>query len=233
MEVFVGTSGWMYGWNEKRSLDWYVQNSGLNAVELNASFYRFPYPSHVKSWATKGEKLRWSIKVNRWITHVLKFSQKAFGSWKRFEKLFKPLDPNIDFYLFQLPPFLKSNFASKIEGFIRKTGLKQRFALEVRNMTWFDRQWIDWASSLGITWVSVDCPDFPLDVVNTSGIVYERMHGRYGWYTHYYSDDELKEVATRIRETKAHKAYIFFNNNHAMLDNSRKMLNILGDFKAR
>jgi len=41
MEFFIGTSGWMYGWNEKQSVDWYVANSGLNAVELNASFYPF------------------------------------------------------------------------------------------------------------------------------------------------------------------------------------------------
>ncbi|MFQ6087165.1 MAG: DUF72 domain-containing protein [Candidatus Bathyarchaeia archaeon] len=233
MEVFVGTSGWFYGWNKKRSLDWYIQNSGLNAVELNASFYRFPHPNNVKSWATKGKRLRWAIKVNRWITHTLKFSEKALGSWEKFEKLFTPLEPNIDFYLFQLPPFIKSSLAPKIENFIRKTGLEQMFALEVRNMTWFDKKWIDWASSLGISWVSVDCPDFPLDVVNTSGVVYERMHGRYGWYTHYYSDDELKEVATKILEAEPSRAYIFFNNNHAMLDNSRKMLSMLAEMATR
>jgi uncharacterized protein YecE (DUF72 family) len=229
MKVFVGTSGWMYGWNEKRSLDWYIQNSGLNAVELNASFYRFPYLNNVKSWATKGEGLRWSIKVNRWITHTLRFSEKAFSSWKKFEGLFEPLEPNIDFYLFQLPPYIKSSMAARIENFIRKAKLEQRFALEVRNLTWFDQKWIDWASRLGVTWVSVDCPDFPLDVVNTSGVVYERMHGRYGWYTHYYSDEELREVATRILKAKPNRAYVFFNNNHAMLDNSRKMLAMLSE----
>lgn len=228
MKVFVGTSGWMYGWNKKRSLDWYIQNSGLNAVELNASFYRFPYPNNVRSWATKGKGLRWSIKVNRWITHTLKFSDKAFNSWKRFEKLFEPLEPYIDFYLFQLSPFTKNSLAPRIEKFIKKTELEQRFALEVRNMTWFEEKWVDWASSLEVTWVSVDCPDFPLDVVNTSGVVYERMHGRYGWYTHFYSDDELEEVATRILKAKPSKAYIFFNNDHAMLDNSRRMLTMLG-----
>ena len=42
MEVFVGTSGWSYGWNKGGNLDWYLRNSHLNAVELNASFYRFP-----------------------------------------------------------------------------------------------------------------------------------------------------------------------------------------------
>jgi uncharacterized protein YecE (DUF72 family) len=122
---------------------------------------------------------------------------------------------------------MKSSFAPKIEDFIKKTKLEQRFALEVRNMTWFEKKRVDWASAMRITWVSIDCPDFPLNIINTSGVVYERMHGRYSWYTHYYSDDELKEVATKILEAKPEKVYIFFNNNHAMLDNSRKMRSML------
>jgi uncharacterized protein YecE (DUF72 family) len=31
----------------------YVTNSELNAVELNASFYRFPFPTMVKSWSMR------------------------------------------------------------------------------------------------------------------------------------------------------------------------------------
>jgi len=227
MEVFVGTSGWMYGWNEEQNLDWYVQNSGLNAVELNASFYRFPFPRWVESWAKKGSQLRWSIKVNRLITHTFKFNEKALNLWERFEGSFKPLEANIDFYLFQLPPFMTSRFASKLQQFAEKTSLEQKFALEVRNMDWFNERWIEWASKLGITWVSVDCPDYPLDVYNTSRIVYERMHGRYDWYATYYKDEELKEVAKKIAKVKPQKAYVFFNNDHAMLDNARKMLTTL------
>jgi len=227
MHAFVGTSGWMYAWNEEQNLDWYVKNSGLNAVELNASFYRFPFPKWVESWATKGRELRWSIKVNRLITHTFKFGERALDLWKRFETTFKPLESNIDFYLFQLPPFMTPSFASRLEQFVEKTGLEQKFALEIRNLDWFNKEWVDWASKLGITWVSVDCPDFPLDVFNTNGIVYERMHGRYDWYSTYYKDQELEEVAKNIAKVKPEKAYVFFNNNHAMLDNARKMLAIL------
>jgi len=227
MDVFVGTSGWMYNWNEKQNLDWYVANSGLNAVELNASFYRFPYPNNVKSWASKGKGLRWAIKVNRLITHTFRFNERALDSWKRFEGLFKPLEPNIDFYLFQLPPFITTDLAPRLAEFIKKTGLRQKFALEVRNQAWFNKKWLTWAAKLRVTWVSVDCPDLPLDIINTNGLVYERMHGRTGWYTHFYTNEELKEVATKIIQTKPDKAYVLFNNNHAMLDNSRKMLAIL------
>jgi len=92
LEFYVGTSGWFYSWNEKRNLDWYIVNSGLNAVELNASFYRFPFPNMINSWATKGKGLRWSIKVNRLITHTFKFSDRVWESWRKFYDLFTPLD---------------------------------------------------------------------------------------------------------------------------------------------
>lgn len=227
LECYVGTSGWFYSWNEGGSLDWYVSNSGLNAVELNASFYRFPYPNMVKSWAGKCGGLRWSVKVNRLVTHTFKFNDRAFDSWEKFRNLFKPLDPKIDFYLFQLPPSTTPKSAPAIERFFERTKLKERFALEVRNQKWFVKEWLDWASRLGLTWVSIDSPDFTLQVYNTNGLVYERMHGRSEWYSHLYSDEELQDVAGRVLEAKPRRAYIFFNNNHAMLMNSRKMLDIL------
>ncbi|MQK95705.1 DUF72 domain-containing protein, partial [Escherichia coli] len=82
-----------------------------------------------------------------------------------------------------------------IEEFVEKLNLGKKFALEVRNLKWFNRECVDWAAKLGITWVSVDSPDYPLDVYNTNGIVYERMHGRTAWYSHYYTDEELRDVA--------------------------------------
>ncbi|MEM4503151.1 MAG: DUF72 domain-containing protein, partial [Ignisphaera sp.] len=62
MEIFVGTSGWLYDWNIDGTLDWYLQNSRLNAVELNASFYRFPFRNQVSSWVKKTSiyGIRWA-----------------------------------------------------------------------------------------------------------------------------------------------------------------------------
>ncbi|MEM3626623.1 MAG: DUF72 domain-containing protein, partial [Candidatus Bathyarchaeia archaeon] len=181
----------------------------------------------VKAWARKGKGLRWAIKVNRLITHTFKFGGKVLNLWKKFQELFTPLEPNIDFYLFQLPPSMTPKSTPAIESFFREAQLGERFALEVRNLNWFREEWIRWASKLGATWVSVDSPDFPRDIFKTSGIVYERMHGRTEWYAHFYTDSELKEVASKILSVKPKKAYVFFNNDHAMLANSRKMLSIL------
>lgn len=227
MEVYVGTSGWMYGWNEGGSLDWYIKNSGLNAVELNASFYRFPFLNAVNSWRAKGEGLRWAIKVNRLITHTFKFNERALDGWRRFRDLFKPMDHIIDFYLFQLPPSTKTSSIPKIEAFINRTELKWRFALEPRNLGWFNDNVVKWASRLGITLVSVDCPDLPTEIFNTNGIVYLRMHGRTYWYSHCYTIEEMEEVKENILEKKPEKVYIFFNNDTNMLHNAQIMLNLL------
>jgi len=227
LRTYVGTSGWLYDWNLGRNFDWFLEHSGLNAVELNASFYRFPFPNQVRGWARKSKGLRWSIKVNRLITHIRGYDERATSTWEKFKQLFAPMDQLIDFYPFQLPPKYTPEGAGKLERFIRATGLGKRFAPEVRNRAWFKPEWIEWTRKLGITWVSVDCPDFPRDVHETSGLVYERIHGRTSWYSHYYTDDELNEIVKKIREKRPSAAYVFFNNDHDMLENAQRMLKIL------
>lgn len=227
MKIYVGTSGWYYEWNEEKTLDWFIANSGLNSIELNASFYRFPFPNMVKAWAKKGKKLRWVIKVNRLITHVFKFNKRGEDTWERFAELFKPLDEFIDFYLFQLPPSYTPKAIKQLTTFTKKIKLAERFALEPRNDEWFNDKMLDWAKEQNITWVSIDAPEFPNTIYKTTDKVYLRMHGRTSWYSHNYSDAELKEIAKRIKSVKPKSAYIYFNNNHNMLKNAQRMYDTL------
>ncbi len=233
MRVLVGTSGWFYDWNPEHNLNWYVVNSGLNAVELNASFYRFPFPNQIKSWAEKGKSLRWAVKVSRLVTHIHRLNEDAFEPWQRFRELFQPLDSQIDFYLFQLHPQITPESIVTITNFVKKSELGKRFALECRNERWFLPEIKEWAEELGITLVSIDAPKFPRDIFNTSGVVYLRFHGRTGWYHHNYTTTELKEVAKRICAQTPKSVYIFFNNDQNMLKNARKMLEILAKPKTK
>jgi uncharacterized protein YecE (DUF72 family) len=66
-----------------------------------------------------------------------------------------------------------------------------------------------------------------LDVFNTSGIVYERIHGRNSWYSHDYLDKELNGIKQRILEAAPRKAYVYFNNDTKMLRNAKRMLKLL------
>lgn len=223
MDAFVGTSGWYYEWNKKKNLNWFVENSGLNSVELNASFYRFPAPSSIQSWSTKGAKLRWSVKVHRSITHLRQFGESALETWENFRELFEPLDHLIDFYLFQAPP--KFDDAAKALGFAEETGLGERFALEIRNKELLGNDELCAELLDKVTLVSVDSPDYR-DRIFPGKIVYMRMHGRESWYSYNYTREEIEETARKINEFEPEKVYIYFNNNHNMLENARTALKV-------
>lgn len=236
MEVYVGTSGWMYDWNVKGDFKWYVENSNLNTVELNASFYRFPFQSQVSSWKRLTRRdFRWSIKVNRFITHVYRFSEKAYSIWVKFYNLFKPLDGHIDFYLFQLPPQASptDKYVKRLESFIDKVNLGERFAVEFRNLKWFSDEWVKWCKALSVTMVSVDSPEVLEAIFNANGIVYLRLHGRgLIWYSYSYSIEEIENIASRIAALNPYKAYIYFNNNHDMLHNAQEMFKVMLRFSS-
>ncbi len=215
--IYVGTSGWMYDWNEKGNLEWYVKNSELNAVELNMSFYRFPYRNQIESW--KKYKIRWSIKVNRYITHVKRM--KDLESWNKFYELMEVLHP--DFYLFQLPPNFKYS-EENIERISKFSSiLKYRMAVEFREKEWYEK-----LPKFDCTVVSIDSP-IGTYIVNTSGKIYLRMHGREEWYNYEYKDEELTEIVEKIKEKSPNDVYVFFNNDHYMLENARKMKKILNE----
>lgn len=232
IEVFVGTSGWLYDWNVGMSLDWYVSYSGLNAIELNSSFYRTPFKNQILSWGRRGRSLRWVIKVHRYITHISRLSNKALNFWVRFYEVFKPMEDLIDLYLLQLPPTYTYSYErlGRIKDFIKYSQIPNKLAIEFRHESWFTRS-VELCEELnGVTLVSVDSPQGTW-LVQCSKTVYLRLHGRAEWYNYDYSDSELMELAMRILNLRPHKVYVFFNNNHWMLENARKMLKLLKNLK--
>jgi uncharacterized protein YecE (DUF72 family) len=224
MEVYVGTSGWAYDWNRKKSLAWYVGHAGLNTIELNASFYGFPSEDTVSRWADAGSTLRWSVKVNRSVTHSYKFNERALGAWERFRERFSALDDRIDFFLFQAPPALKD--LDRVIEFVRKAGIGDRCAVEIRNpeVLGDDEQCRRLQEEAVL--VSVDSPDFQGRIF-AGDRIYLRMHGRKDWYLHTYADSELREIKDRIVRLNPRKVWVFFNNDHSMLDNARSMMHLL------
>ena len=223
MEAFVGTSGWYYDWNKKKNLDWFIQNSGLNSVELNASYYRFPSPEQIEGWNRKGAELRWSIKVHRSITHWRQLSESSLETLENFLELFRPMDHLIDFYLFQVPP--KFDDVERTLRFVEAAKLGKRFALELRNKALLGNNEACEELMRKVTLVSVDSPDYK-NRIFPGKTVYMRMHGREGWYSYDYSQAEISETIREIRKFGPEKTYIYFNNDHNMLDNARKALRV-------
>ena len=227
----MGTSGWRYSWNPD-GLEWYVRKSGFNAVELNMSFYGFPRERQVERWARVGGSLRWVIKVHQSVTHLRKLSEKCLPVLARFRERFKPLENSIDLYLLQLPPSL--SFTDRVWRRvirIRDEVLGEKTAVEPRHPSWFSGEVEQLFNEERLVLVTPDSPMFgglpEGRVFSPRGVVYVRMHGRTEWYAYRYSGEELEEVARKIVEAKPKRAYVFFNNNHDMLDNGREMMEIL------
>jgi uncharacterized protein YecE (DUF72 family) len=221
-KIFIGTSGWFYNWNKGKSLDWYILNSGLNSIELNMSFYRFPYPNIIKSWAKKGKSLTWVIKVHRSITHFNKMNYKSFKIFEKFKQIFQPLEEHIHYYLLQFPSNYKD--LDKLEKFINKFDEK-KIAIEFRNSLMFKNIVRDWAENLGVLLVSVDAPNLPNEMMSRE-VIYLRIHGKDQWYSYNYNKQELMYLKKKIVKYSPKRIYIFFNNNHAMLSNAQDMCKI-------
>lgn len=223
-KLFVGTSGWSYEWNPG-GLEWYVNNSKLNAIELNMSYYCFPNQKQIITWS-KFDNIRWCIKVNRTITHMYKMNENSYEYFKTFKKLFEPLENKIDFYLFQFPKQVKPDILNNIEKFLNEFHINKKFALEARSSEWFNDSVYKKCKELNISLVSIDAP-FARKIVKTTNTIYLRMHGRKEWYHYNYNEKELNEVYEEVKKQNAKQCFIFFNNNHNMLDNAQIMANKL------
>lgn len=229
MEIFVGTSGWSNPiWNPD-GLSWYVKNSGLNAVELSMPFYHLPTIDQVKTWRAEGEKLLWSIKVNRFITHLYRFNESAEKRMHEFLELFAPLDDITSYYLFQLPPNAHPTMKPQMEKFFSKFNFKNRIALEWKNQTWFTDDNIKWAKDLGIHVVSADAPMIPRDIICSLDTIYLRLHGRSDWFEHHYSRKELNKISQKIKATKSKRIVAFLNNQTSQLKNAQTFLYTLSE----
>ncbi len=224
MDAYVGTSGWSYSWNEGGNLPWYVEQSGLNAVELNVSFYRFPPQTYVSRWRASGKDLRWSVKVHRSVTHNHKFNERALEIWGRFRDRFSPLDDITGWYLFQAPP--RFGDIQRIEGFLQAAGLEGRLALELRDAEMLADDDICRGLQRYATLVSVDSPDFQ-NRIFYDHTIYLRMHGREDWYYHDYTQTELEETLEAIFRHEPETLYVFFNNDHHMLQNAQLMRRLI------
>ena len=229
-QIFVGTSGWAYFWNEGTNLAWYARESLLNAVELNASFYRFPSERQILSWVEQGRDLSWCVKVHRIINHRHFLNESGRSDFARFREIFRPLDCQIAYYLFQFPPKFTVKFADRIQALLEEFD-NRKIALEFRNPEWyaFDFERLRFRGAI----VTPDSPEFSGTFFDRNGRIYLRFHGRRSWYAYRYSDEELREIAERIRSKHPQSVYAFFNNDHDMLSNARHFRKITEDLFGR
>ncbi len=222
VKIRVGTSGYSYFWNEgvPTPFQWYC-NQGFNTVEINASFYRFPVRSWIKTWIKCPGDFDFSIKVHRSITHYQKLKPRALKTWGKFKSLFEEMEDKISFWLFQMPPDFSatSENVMRVSNFFLELNLGNSAVIEFRHASWWNEK--NACKDVGATFCSVDAPDLPREIVSMNEALYMRLHGRETWYAYVYSERELEEIIEAIKKHDVRKKYIYLNNNHGMLPNGK------------
>jgi uncharacterized protein YecE (DUF72 family) len=207
----------------------------FNTVEVNMSFYRFPFKNMLKGWYNRTPKnFRFTLKANRLITHVkrLKGTEKLLASFYALADL---LEEKLACILFQMPPSLRKDKDMKtLESFLKSLSPDHNNVIEFRHGSWFCREVYDLLSAHHAIFCILSAPNLPSDPVATGKVAYARFHGATSWYNYDYSEQELKEWAQQIKKLKLN-TFAYFNNdvNAYAPSNALKLCEMLAERTGR
>ena len=231
--------GHFYPVGTRNELIYYSQF--FNTVEINSSFYAPVNPVYAANWARRTPPgFKFTAKLWQKFTHPRMYEETtgevAAVSRDDVELFRKGIEPlatadKLGAPLVQFPPSFTNSETSRrtIRAIVRTFGAYP-LAFELRHRSWSDDP--DTRSLLlesGSAWVQTDEPRFAIssavELPITSSMAYFRFHGRNyeDWwsgsnelrYKYLYNEQEMQELATRVKETAEQTTVLFaFFNNH-------------------
>ena len=247
--IKIGTSGFSFpdwkgtiypkGLKERDMLTYYEKEMGLNALELNFTYYSLPSQKSLQAISKKTSKgFDFVVKAFKGLTHEIRNKETGdlINNKEMFQKFKYSLAPLIEegklaCILAQFPYGFMPNRENigYLNRFKEEMG-EISIVFEFRNQAWLREETFDLLEKGGIGFCIVDEPRLPKLMPYlpkaTSDIGYFRFHGRNpNWfnspisvrYDYLYSERELKEFIPDIKDIsqKTAKTLIFFNNCHA------------------
>lgn len=211
----IGLAGWSEAVSKHRA---YFPGTGsglaryaetFDMVEVNASFYRAVRAETFASWADQTpEDFRFSVKINRAITHAARLSANA--------KLDQALEPMMSLgaklaaVLIQLPPTLASDPERDAAFLARLRGIYPGMvAWEPRHPSWDDPEPTALLADSGITRVRTEIPE--PGSAHAAGGAYVRLHGTPRRYYSAYSSADLAALAAWLDTASSPRIAIFDN----------------------
>lgn len=221
-QYFIGCSGYYYkDWSgkfypenlpQKEWLAYYAKT--FRTVELNNSFYRMPKENAMHGWYNKApQDFLFTMKGSRYISHMKKLRDTG-ESVRRLYHMADLLKEKFACTLWQLPKNLHKD-AGRLEQFCRQLKPEYQNVIEFRHSSWWEDEEVRHIMKKhNVAFCIISAPGgLPANVVETADFAYMRFHGTRHWYNHHYSMSELKNWAEKIRNLKAGKVYVYFNND--------------------
>ncbi len=184
----------------------------FNTVELNGTFYRTPKPADLeRQFNNVPDEFKFSVKISRYITHVLKLKNTA-GLIKEFKGLIEDgLSEKLHKFLFQMPPSFHYT-DENLELILKNIPPGPQHVIELRHASWWDKKVEQNFKKNDYTFCNVSYPKLPSDFIKTSDDFYLRMHGVPELFKSTYKNEELKALQENLPVGKSYT--IYFNNTY-------------------
>lgn len=217
--MFIGTAGWsipkaVAGASPAEGSGLQRYAGRLNAVEINATFYRAPRLSTLQRWADAvGPAFRFSLKVPKTITHEARLigADEALDAFMAQARI---LGDRLGPLLLQLPPSLAFDAASA--GAVCRRLREGGFAIacEPRHASWFTPEVDVWLREAQVARVAADPAKHPGagEPGGWRGLAYWRLHGSPRMYYSAYGQEAVATLARRIETDPAEEVWCIFDN---------------------
>jgi uncharacterized protein YecE (DUF72 family) len=213
VHVLCGTSGFSFPeWKRsfypqdlpaEKMLGFYAER--LDAVEINATFYRMPTEKMLAAWTGEvPESFRFVLKAPRRITHILRLKD-AGDPLSYFLQAASVLGVRLGPLLFQLPPNLKKDLP-RLAAFLELVPEGFRAAFEFRHTSWFEDDVYDALRARGAALCLAEDDELETPAVATAPWGYLRLRKTE------YPDDALRAQAANLLARPWGEAHVFFKH---------------------
>ncbi len=223
-KIHIGTSGWSYPhWQgifypenvkSKERLEYFSRF--FETVEINNSFYQLPGAKTFSSWKKKtGDNFLFSVKANRFITHIKRL-KNVKTAWKKLFSRAEKLEEKLGPILLQFPSSFRcddKNF-KRLKNFLNYLSRDLKVAFEFRHQSWHCRKVENLLIRNKKAQVIAYSSEYPNKELITAPYMYIRMHGPGKLFSSDYNSNELKKLSTKIKKWPADEVFVYFNNDY-------------------
>jgi uncharacterized protein YecE (DUF72 family) len=212
-----------------RKLEFYSRY--FNLVEINATFYNTSLaPAQARQWLTDtsgNPEFTFTVKLFRGFTHTFDGTKEDALA---IHRLLEPLRSakKLDGLVAQFSSsFGRTNEREAYLKKLRELFPEDRLFFDLRHRSWDNKEFYDFCASSDLRLINVDLPrlpnHMPFNSMAWNGAACFRLMGRnaQAWndfrrgerYHYNYTEQELADIAIRIRQLNAKNTYVIFHND--------------------